>query len=270
MGPPSSKISGQNQTVALSILVDAISLNDATITGTSGSPTSFITSTASSASPLPSTSPVSPTLSGLPLPKSPKTGIIVGTIFGGVIFVSVALAGFFYCRKYLWKNGLPKADHILPFMQGRSLNQSTGTGIFSKRNGRAQNVQTTSNTSPTNIQRMNTSATSSTRSQLWLSRNNRHGQIQIPQDNSRLTVNDRSVPVNDSVVTFNAQPHIGPAQELVEQGAGFQVTEGDLPAQAQAIGNLSTDELVRLLHQRLQTGTYNHWDEEPPPDYYTA
>jgi len=105
-------------------------------------------------------------------------------------------------------------------MQGRTLNQSTGTGIFSKGDRRAQNVQTISNTNLTNIQRknrniqrMNPAAASSTKSRLWLSRNNRHGQVQIPQDNSRLAVNDGSVPANN---------------------------------------NLSTDELVRLLHQRLR------------------
>ncbi|KAK7464758.1 hypothetical protein VKT23_005965 [Stygiomarasmius scandens] len=243
-GPPSSKISGDNQTVALNILVDAISLNETTTSG----------------------SPASPTPTDSPEPESPKSssnkiGAIIGGVIGGIVFTSLAiLVGVWFRRKHLRKNGLlemGQSGHVLPFLQ-RRYHSAEG-----EKGNRETQSQSASNAT-TNIQQKNRKAPimnpvmpTSTDSQQLPSKNSRYNE-NMPQENSGSGLGSRGISNSDS------QLQTGTTQEVVGPRAN-----GNLPVQARDRQDLSTDELVRLLNQRLQPGP--HWNtEELPPEYLLA
>ncbi|THV06329.1 hypothetical protein K435DRAFT_849126 [Dendrothele bispora CBS 962.96] len=234
VGPPSSEFSAENQSLALSILVNAITLTNDTLPDTVSSPTSTSstgsgTSSSSSSSSSSTTSP------------SNKAGPIAGGVVGVLAFFALIALSMIY---------------LYPFLQRIQHPEGTNTQR-KKRHGQDQST--------------NPSDTSQVSQKAWR-RGNQHQTLGIQgvfpsvehpmggenRDNHIPSINQANAPVASSLITAESIS--------ISFRNGYQGRRIGSQSQ-ERMRDVPTEELVRVLNQRLQAGP--HWDRESegPPEY---
>ncbi|KAE9401154.1 hypothetical protein BT96DRAFT_614742 [Gymnopus androsaceus JB14] len=227
VGPPSAQytLSGPNQTTALSILVNAIGIINST---SSGSP-----STNGTASPSKAPSPPISTTS-----QSSDRTTIIASVVGSLAFLMLMAVGAFLVRKHHSKRQLAfQSKHLSVDAFATNSNHSQPIPprkAFTDRN--TPSISTPGEILPMNGKRQIPYA----RDIHGLSRNRDNEETDLQADESDNLTSLDSVP---SAVEFRVQ--------------------NALNAEMQNSGNgMTTEELLRLLNQRLQPGP--HWEESPP------
>ncbi|KAF5335606.1 hypothetical protein D9758_017259 [Tetrapyrgos nigripes] len=216
-GPPSDQISGENQTVALSLLVNAISLTDAI-----QSPEPTFTTIPPGA-----TLPASP-----PSSHSARTGAIIGGVIGGVILVILTGLCFLRLRRKNQRRLNAPSQYLPSFVVFPSSSQTTLGQSASSGYSRAQKGQNSNN-----------------RNQFASDR------IIQPLDGKRGIREQTTLPASSA---DNVTQDTAPPATIVP------ITQPPLPS-VQNRDNMTTEDLITLLNQRLQPGP--HWEEEMPPEY---
>ncbi|KAK7466243.1 hypothetical protein VKT23_004972 [Stygiomarasmius scandens] len=224
-GPPFSEFSSENQTLALSILVNGIALTNTELTSTTGttqSPSGTETSSSTSDS------------------HSNKAGVIAGGIIGGLSFIilTTLVMIYFWRRQHRSTSALEinQFDYMPPIFP---IDPISGRGA-SKQKRKNQNQSTVSARITSGSQQYRTGGKS---------RQNEGGP---PTD----------IPPVGEVLSQ-------PANIYERAGARNQVREATLQSQARR-RDLSIEELVRMLNERLQPGP--HWETEGamPPEYQNS
>jgi hypothetical protein len=223
-GPPSAVISGENQTVALSLLVNAISLTD----DDDQSPTSSLNQSPTSTS-------LSPSSVSFPSPPS-SHALNIGPIIGGVLGgLTCILVGFYFLwrhrsqRHYRWQSEYLSRYLITPFSDSlrRPSQSASGSNTHNSRSQKnripaSRNLEAGSNTTT------------------------------VAQNSSRLVEDNGS------------RPAVAESSERSQAPATTEISNA-IPPLLPPPRDMTTDELIDLLNQRLQPGP--HWDEEMPPEY---
>ncbi|KAK7466242.1 hypothetical protein VKT23_004971 [Stygiomarasmius scandens] len=248
-GPPFSQFSAENQTLALSMLVNAIAL-------TGGTTPDNTTSSTTSATGSPSGSSNDS--------HSNNTGPIAGAIIGGLAFIiSTALAAFCFWRRHRQKrrrrytSGLSTglSDNMLPIFPRDQISEG---GTSSRRKGndqsqsqsQGQTVAPSSMTTSRKIRQSQNIAASSTSAQQSRDLEKNMENIDVQQMHNNAAQEEvPSIPSNTDQISEERN----------------QDRESSLHTEAR-MRDLSIEELVRMLNQRLQPGP--HWErEEMPPQY---
>ncbi|KAK7053556.1 glycoside hydrolase family 76 protein [Favolaschia claudopus] len=241
-GPPTSTFSGRNQTFALGALLSAIPV---------GSPSD------------PSSSPPSSS----PPPSSPKsktsTGAIVGGVIGGLLAIAAVVALLWFLRRRRGRRGdtspltiedSPQSAAVLqPFLGVPSSNDPPSTKDY------GSTVPAASIAASISGSASGFGGSTSTSSQPPLpavvSSQSRQPQALQPKRRAQAPSTtspplDTSPSISDMRSVNTAPVAAAPANPRQDSGDGQ---------------NLPTEQLVRLLNQRLQN---RQWDEEErPPDY---
>ncbi|KAK0213933.1 hypothetical protein IW262DRAFT_1466494 [Armillaria fumosa] len=224
VGPPSSVFSSDNQTIALSVLINGILLKDQ-------EPPSSNTSDSGSSSGSGST----------PNKSSGPAGAIAGGVIGGIaLLIIIGLAVFFVRRRsVLLDDGFSKS----------LLSPPAPTPFIIKPLNSAQSSSDRPLYSPTSS-----------------------------RQSEKVPAGGRSHVRQSSMREKAAPLHAESTMSLQEGGSTQPQSSAPEPAAATVPGpsneepqrvNLPTEELVRLLNERLQVG--GHWDEdEMPPEYHIA
>ncbi|KAJ7117075.1 hypothetical protein C8R44DRAFT_738935 [Mycena epipterygia] len=236
IGPPSSVFGGANQTAALSVLLSAITLRNDTSTGVaptvSGASPSGSFSVSSSAS-------QTPTVSSEPRQTSSRSiAPIVGGVFGGVVLLLVVSLGVWFVRRHPQRDapqptsrfmGAPSASEIHPFVDILS-SPTIAADSSPSASGSGDTVYIHRKYRPSSTRRAGEPVT------VYTTRSKR------------------------TELASSAAATEGPSDETAAQRNETHVATPPPSSSA-----LPTEELVRLLNERLQI---RPWDqEEAPPDY---
>ncbi|KAK0222372.1 hypothetical protein IW262DRAFT_1553644 [Armillaria fumosa] len=231
VGPPSSVFSSDNQTISLSVLINGILLKD------QEPPSSNMSNSGSSSGSGSGSNSVS-----APNKSSSPAGVIAGGVIGGVALLVIIVLAIFFVRRRRRREKMRRSDF------GPSPLSPPAPMPFI----------TAPLTSQWSSDRLPYFPMNSRRSEKVLA-------------GGRRNVGQSSMGEKAAVL------HAQSAVSLQEGGSMQPQSSAPVPAPAvpepsneepQRV-NLPTEELVRLLNERLQAG--GHWDEsETPPEYHTA
>ncbi|PBK74639.1 hypothetical protein ARMSODRAFT_950649 [Armillaria solidipes] len=235
VGPPSSVFSSDNQTAALSVLINGILLKDQ-------EPPSSNTSDSGSSSGSGSGSGFAPDKSSSP------AGAIAGGVVGGIALLVIIGLVVFFVRRRRRHEKTRRSVLLDEDLSPSSLSPPAPTPFIMAPLTSTQSSSDRQPYSPTNGQRSE----------------------KVPAG-GRSHVGQSSM--GEKAALLHAQSTVS-----LQEGSSTQRQSSTPEAAAAAPGssneepqrvNLPTEELVRLLNERLQAG--GHWDEdEMPPEYHTA
>ncbi|KAK0222039.1 hypothetical protein IW262DRAFT_1377757 [Armillaria fumosa] len=231
VGPPSSVFSGDNQTIALSVLINGISLKDQ-------EPPSSNTSDSGSSSGSGST----------PNKSSSPAGAIAGGVVGGIALLAIIGLAVFFVRRRRRREKARRSVLLDDDFSTSPLSPPAPTPFIMA-------PLTSTQSSP---DRPLYSPTSSQRSEKVPAGGRSHvGQSSMGEKAALLHA--------QSTVSLQEGGSTQPRSSAPEAVAAVPGPSNEEPQRV----NLPTEELVRLLNERLQAG--GHWDEdEMPPEYHTA
>ncbi|KAK0472625.1 hypothetical protein IW261DRAFT_1661289 [Armillaria novae-zelandiae] len=232
VGPPSSVFSSDNQTIAMSVLINGILLQDQEppSLNTSDSGSSFDPGSNSGSTPNKSSSPV---------------GTIAGGVIGGIaLLVILGLAIFFIHRWQKMQRSFILDNNFSP----RPLSPLAPIPFIT---APLTSPQSSSNRQPY-------SPTRGQRSKKVLAGGHSH----VIQS----SMAEKATPLHaQSPVSIQEPGSTQPQSVVPEPTTTVPEPSNEEPQRI----NLPTEELVRLLNERLQAG--GHWDEnETPPEYHIA
>ncbi|KAK0487249.1 hypothetical protein IW261DRAFT_1446751 [Armillaria novae-zelandiae] len=235
VGPPSSVFSSDNQTTALSVLINGISLKDqeAPSSNTSDSSSSSGSDSNSGSTPNKSSSPA---------------GAIAGGVVGGIALLVIIGLAVFFVRRRRQREKTRRSVLLDDDFSPSPLSPPAPTPFIM---GPPTSTQSNSDRSPY-------SPTSSQRSEKVPTGGRSHvGQSSMGEKATLLHA--------QSTVSLQEGGSTQPQSSMAEPAASVPGPSNEEPQRV----NLPTEELVRLLNERLQAD--GHWDEdEMPPEYHTA
>ncbi|KAK0449296.1 hypothetical protein EV421DRAFT_1781127 [Armillaria borealis] len=235
VGPPSSVFSSDNQTAALSVLINGILLKDQ-------EPPSSNTSDSGSTSGSGSGSGSAPDKSSSP------AGAIAGGVVGGIALLVIIGLVVFFVRRRRRREKTRRSVLLDDDLSPSSLSPLAPTPFIMAPLTSTQSSSDRQPCSPTNSQRSE-KVLAGGRSYV--------GQSSMGEKAALLHA--------QSTVTLQEGSSTQPQSSTPEAAAAAPGSSNEEPQRV----NLPTEELVRLLNERLQAG--GHWDEdEMPPEYHTA
>ncbi|KAK0188240.1 hypothetical protein F5146DRAFT_1062615 [Armillaria mellea] len=232
VGPPSSVFSGDNQTTALSVLINGILLKDQEPPSSNTSDSGSSSGSGSGSTPNKSSSPA---------------GAIAGGVIGGIAFLAIIGLAVFFVRRRRRRQQTRRSVLLDDDFSSSPLSAPAPTPFIM---GPLTSTQS-SNRPPY-------SPTSSQRSEKAPGGGRNHvGQSSMGEKAALLHT--------QSTVSLQEGSSTHPQSSAPEPAAAVPGPSNEEPQRV----NLPTEELVRLLNERLQAG--GHWDEdEMPPEYHTA
>ncbi|SJL07299.1 uncharacterized protein ARMOST_10645 [Armillaria ostoyae] len=235
VGPPSSVFSSDNQTAALSVLINGILLKDQEppSSNTSDSDSSSGSGSGSSSAPDKSPSPA---------------GAIAGGVVGGIAPLVIIGLVVFFVRRRRRREKTRRSVLLDDDLSPSSLSPPAPTPFIMAPLTSTQSNSDKQPYSPTNSQRSE-KVPAGGRSYV--------GQSSMGEKAALLHA--------QSTASLQAGSSTQPQSSTPEAAAAAPGSSNEEPQRV----NLPTEELVRLLNERLQAG--GHWDEdEMPPEYHTA
>lgn len=235
VGPPSSVFSSDNQTAALSVLINGILLKDQEppSSNTSDSDSSSGSGSGSSSAPDKSPSPA---------------GAIAGGVVGGIALLVIIGLVVFFVRRRRRREKTRRSVLLDDDLSPSSLSPPAPTPFIMAPLTSTQSNSDKQPYSPTNSQRSE-KVPAGGRSYV--------GQSSMGEKAALLHA--------QSTASLQAGSSTQPQSSTPEAAAAAPGSSNEEPQRV----NLPTEELVRLLNERLQAG--GHWDEdEMPPEYHTA
>lgn len=232
VGPPSSVFSSDNQTSALSVLINGISLKD------QEPPSSNTSDSGSSSGSNPGSTPNK---------SSSPAGAIAGGVVGGMALLVIIGLAVFFVRRRRRREKMRRSVLLDDDFSTSPLSPPAPTPFVM---APLTSTQSSSDRPPY-------SPTSSRRSEKVPAGGRSHGAQSSMGEKAALLHAQSTVSLQEGSST---QPESSAAEPAAVPGPSNE--------EPQRV-NLPTEELVRLLNERLQAG--GHWDEdEMPPEYHTA